>query len=463
MTDRAVVIGSSMAGLLAARVLSEFFDRVTVLDRDSLPQVAVPRRGAPQGRHTHGLLARGREILDELFPGLSDDLIAQGAVTGDMQADFRWYNDGLRLLPAHSGLIGLGVSRPLLEHYVRARVDALPTVEILDRRDVTSPTIASDRRSVHGVRVLPGTDGEAEEIVPADLVVDASGRGSRSPGWLEKLGYPRPVEESVRIKVVYVTRNYRREPQHFDGGTGVSVGAVPPRLPRGGAVVPLEGDRWMVTLAGALGVEPPVDPDGFAAFAATLAVPDIAELLRDAEPLDEPVLARFPASIRRRYEDLPTLPEGYLVVGDAICSFNPVYGQGMTITAAEALVLRDCLRRGRDRLASRFFGGAARLIDVPWSIAVGSDLRFPEVEGARPLRLRLGNRYLSRLHVAAQHDPTIGHAFLRVANLLDRPERLIAPDIAWRVLRGNLRRFGPTRATSGASAPTAEVTPDDVS
>ena len=454
MTDRAVVIGASMAGLLAARVLTEFFDRVTVLDRDSLPDAAVPRRGVPQSRHTHGLLARGREILDELLPGLSDELIAHGAVTGDMQADFRWYNDGRRLLPEHSGLIALGVSRPLLERCVRARVASLPNVEILDCHEVTSPAIAPDRRSVTGVRLLPGTGGEADEVLPAALVVDASGRGSRSPGWLERLGYSRPTEETIRVKVVYVTRNYRREPRHFDGGTGVSVGAVPPRLPRGGAVVPLEGDRWMVTLAGALGEEPPVDPDGFAAFAATLAVPDIADLLRDAEPLDEPVRARFPASIRRRYEDLPAFPAGYLVIGDAICSFNPVYGQGMTIAAAEALVLRDCLRRGRGRLASRFFTRAARLIDVPWAVAAGNDLRFPTVEGARPLRLRLVNRYLAMLHVAAQHDPTIGHAFLRVANLLVRPERLLAPDIAWRVLRGNLRRFRRASATSGTGAST---------
>lgn len=441
MTHRAVVVGASMAGLLTARVLSEFFDRVTVLDRDRLPAAGVPRRGVPQGRHTHGLLARGREILDELFPGLSEDLLAQGAVQGDLQADFRWYNDGLRLFPEHSGLTALGVSRPLLEHYVRTRVQSLHNVKILDCHEVISPIFAPEGRRVSGVWVLAGANGAngtGEEIGPADLVVDAAGRGSRSPAWLEKFGYLRPAEESVRIKIVYVTRLYRREPGHFDGGTGVSIGAIPPWLPRGGAVVPLEGDRWMVTLAGALGVEPPTDPDGFTAFAATLAAPDIAELLQAAEPLSEPIRARFPTSIRYRYEDLPAFPGGYLVVGDAICSFNPVYGQGMTVAAAEALLLRDCLRRGQGRLASRFFRRAARLIDVPWSMAVGSDLRFPEVEGARPLRLRLANHYVPRLHIAARHDPTIGHAFLRVANLLDRPERLFYPDIAWRVIRGNL-------------------------
>ncbi len=437
-TDRAVVIGASMAGLLAARVLSESFARVTVLDRDSLPATAAPRRGVPQDRHTHGLLARGREILEELFPGLTADLLARGVASGDMQSEFRWYNDGRKLLAARSGLTALGSSRPLLESYVRARVGALPGVEILERRHVAGLSTTPDGRGVSGVRVLPGAGG-AEEIVSADLVVDATGRGSRSPIWLSELGYPGPAEESVRIKMVYVTRRYRREPHQLNGGNGVSVGAVPPYLPRGGVVVAQEDNTWIVSLAGALGEEPPMDPECFPAFAATLAVPDIAELLREAEPLDEPVLARFPASVRRRYERLQAFPEGYLVVGDGICSFNPVYGQGMTIAAAEALVLRECLRQRRARLAIRFFQRAARLIDVPWSIAVGNDLRFPQVEGPRPMRQRMVNRYVSRLHVAAQHDPAIGRAFLRVANLLARPERLLAPDIALRVLRASLR------------------------
>lgn len=456
-SDHAVVIGASMAGLLAARALSEFFERVTVLDRDDLPATVMPRRGVPQSRHTHGLLARGREILEELFPGLSAELIAQGAVAGDLQADLRWYNDGRRLHPAPSGLAGMGVSRPLLESYVRARVGALPGVEILGGRDVIGPAVTRERHvsQVNGVRILSGTEDGGEEIMPADLVVDASGRGSRSPVWLEELGYSRPAEQSIGIRMVYVTQHYRREPRHFDGGPGVLVGSVPPGLPRGGAMIAQEGGRWIVSLAGALGEEPPLDVEGFVAFAATLAAPDIAEVLRDAQPLDEPVRARFPASVRRRYEHLQTFPEGYLVVGDAISSFNPVYGQGMAVAAAQALVLRGCLCRGRTRLAQRFFRRAARLIDVPWSTAVGNDLRFPEVDGPRPIQLRLANRYVTRLHIAAEQDPVIGRTFLRVANLLARPERLLAPDIALRVLIANLRRSPHNLVTR---APTAGTT-----
>lgn len=454
-TDRAVVIGASMAGLLTARVLSERYARVTVLDRDNLPVAAQPRRGVPQARHSHGLLAKGREILEELFPGLTAELLDQGAVSGDMQSDFRWYLDGRRLCPGRSGLRGLGVSRALLESCVRARVTATAGVDIIERSAVAELTVTADRCRVTGVRILPGSDGGFEEVVPADLVVDATGRGSRSPVWLEALGYPRPAEESVRINMVYVTRQYRREREHFGGADGASVGAVPPSLRSCGTAIAQEGGRWIVSLAGALGEEPPMDADGFAAFAAGLAAPDIAELVRTAQPLGEPVRARFPASLRRRYERLRAFPEGYLVIGDGICSVNPVYAQGMTVAAAQALLLRDCLRRGHARLAPRFFRRAARLIDVPWSLAVGADLRFPEVPGARSAQLRLTNRYVARLQAAAQHDPVVGRAFLEVANLLVRPERLLAPDIALRVLRGGR---AVTAATALAAAPTTTAT-----
>jgi len=197
----------------------------------------------------------------------------------------------------------------------------------------------------------------------------------------------------------------------------------------------------MVTLNGYLGQRPPTDPDGFVAFAAGLPVPDIFEVISDAEPLGEVLSARYPASVRRRYERLGRFPEGYLVVGDAVCSFNPIYGQGMSVAALEALALRECLRAGPAAgLARRFFVKAARIVDISWGIAVGADLRFPGIHGARTAKVRLVNAYLARFHVAAATDPVLGGAFLRVVNLMDRPESLHGPTIALRVLRGNLRR-----------------------
>jgi 2-polyprenyl-6-methoxyphenol hydroxylase-like FAD-dependent oxidoreductase len=436
----AVVLGASMAGLAAARVLADVYERVTVLERDALPGAAAHRKGVPQSHHAHGLLAAGRVALEELFPGLTDELVANGALSGDLQAQSRWSNQGLRLCPGPSGLQGIALSRPLLEGSIRERVRALPNVWVVDRCVAAGLVGSPDGRRVCGVRVLRRADSSAEEVLEADLVVDATGRGSRSPLWLEALGYPRPAEDEVRVGVAYASRVYRRRRDHADGDRAVVVAATVER-PRGGAMLAMEGDRWMVTLNGYLGQRPPTDRDGFVAFAAGLPAPDIFEVISDAEPLGEVLPARYPASVRRRYERLDRFPEGYLVVGDAVCSFNPIYGQGMSVAALEALTLRECLRAGPAAgLARRFFAKAARIVDIPWGIAVGADLRFPGIHGARTAKVRLVNAYLARFHVAAAADPVLGGAFLRVVNLMDRPESLLGPTIALRVLRGNLRR-----------------------
>ncbi len=437
----AVVVGASMAGLAAARVLADAYERVTVLDRDTLPAAAEPRRGVPQARHAHALLASGRAALEELFAGLTDELVAAGALVADSQGDFRWYNDGHKLRQVPSGLPALMVSRPLLEDRVRERVRALGNVRLVDRCQVTGLAATPDGRGVDGVRVIGR--GGGEELVRADLVVDATGRGSRGPAWLEELGYRRPVEEQVHVGITYTTRVYRRRPEHLGGDIGAVVGPTP-ELRRGGGILAMEGDRWIVTLFGYFGEQAPADAEGFAAFAATLAAPDIFEVVRDAEPLEDARVTRYPASVRRRYGRLDRFPDGLLVVGDADCRFNPIYGQGMTVAAREALALRDCLRQGPTGLGLRFRMRTDAIVDIPWEIAVGSDLRFPEVEGPRTAKVRLVNAYLARLHVAAATDPEVGRAFLRVVNLIDPPERLLRPATALRVLRGQ-RRPRPAR------------------
>lgn len=430
----AVVLGASMASLAATRVLADAYERVTVLERDALPATAAHRKGVPQSRHAHGLLARGREVLEELFPGLTEELVARGVLYGDVQLQGRWYNEGVRLCQAPSGLNGLAVSRPLLEGQVRRRLAALPGVRIVDDQDVAGLVATPDGRRVSGVRTIGRAVGGVAETLTADLVVDATGRGSRSPVWLEALGYRRPEREAVRVHGTYATAMYRRRQEHLDGDRLVIVAAA--RATRRGAVMlAQEGDRWIVTLFGYLGERPPTDPDGFVAWAASLPTPDVHEVIREAELLQAPVPARFPGSVRHRYERLDQFPEGYVVTGDAVCSFNPVYGQGMTVSALEALALRDCLRDGAGQLGQRFFRSAAKLIDIPWGIAVGSDLRFPEVEGPRTPKVRMVNAYLARLHVAAGSDAVLGRAFLRVVNLIDPPERLMSPELAFRVMR----------------------------
>ena len=443
--ERAVVIGASMGGLLAARVLAESHRRVVVIDRDSLPAAGAHRKGVPQGRHAHGLLARGREALDELLPGLSDELVEQGALRGDIQSGVRWCNDGHLLAQAPSPLQGLLVSRPLLEGYVRRRVAALPNVEVIDGWTVSGlATSSGPDRGDRGIQVTGvhghGPDG-IERTLDADLVVDATGRGSNTPAWLEHLGYQAPDEDRVEVKIGYATRTYRRRPDHLGGTIGVVIAPSPP-TGRAGVALAMEGDRWIVTLGGYADDRPPTDPEAWAAYAASLPRPDVAEIVAAAEPLDEPLAFRYPASVRRRYERLSRFPAGYLVFGDALCSFNPIYGQGMTVAALEALALRDHLRHPRAQ-ARAFFRTASRLIEAPWQIAVGNDLRFEHVNGRRTAKVRLVNRYLARLNRVAEDDGVVALAFLRAVNLIDRPERLLAPSVAWRVFRGPRSGSGP--------------------
>jgi 2-polyprenyl-6-methoxyphenol hydroxylase-like FAD-dependent oxidoreductase len=439
--DRAVVLGASIAGLLAARVLADAYGQVTVIDRDQLPHTSTNRRGVPHGRHLHALLARGQQALEELFPGFTTDLVAHGAAAGDVLGNGRWYLNGHRLRQGPTGMVALCASRPFLEGHVRARVRALPNLTLLDRCQVVGLATTADGRRVTGVRALRRADGNAgaEEVLDADLVIDATGRGSRTPTWLQALGYPRPPTEQVQIGLGYATRTYRLPPDALGEDQGV-LQAATPQHPRAGALLLVEGGRWMVTLAGILGDHPPTDPDGFLAFARSLRFPDIYQVIRDATALDDPVAFRFPASVRHRYERLPRFPDGYLVTGDAVCSFNPVYGQGMSVAALEALVLRRHLRRGVVPQPRRWFREIARVVDVPWDIAVGGDLVFPGVQGRHTTKVRLVNAYLARLHAAAAHDASLASAFMRVAGLVAPPQSLLRPAIAARVLGGSLRR-----------------------
>jgi 2-polyprenyl-6-methoxyphenol hydroxylase-like FAD-dependent oxidoreductase len=433
--ERAVVLGASMAGLLAAKVLSDSYGQVTVIDRDELPEASTHRRGVPHGRHIHGLLARGQQALEELFPGLTAELVAHGVPAGDMQADTRLFFSGHRLRQAPAGLVVLCASRPVLEGRVRARVRALPNVRLVDRCDVVGLATTPDRRRVTGARLLRRADGSAEEALGADLVVDATGRGARTPAWLEALGYPRPEREQVRVGLGYASRIYRLPPDALGGDLAV-LHAATPRHPRAGALQVLEGDRWMVTLAGILGDHPPTDPVGFLDFARSLRFPDIYQAVRDAEPLDDPVAFRFPASVRHRFEQLDRFPGGLLVMGDAVASFNPIYGQGMSVAALEALALRRHLEHGTAPRPRNWFRELARVVDVPWDIAAGGDLVFPGVQGRRTAKVRLVNAYLARLHAAAAHDADLAGAFLRVAGLVAPPGSLLRPGVAARVLRG---------------------------
>jgi 2-polyprenyl-6-methoxyphenol hydroxylase-like FAD-dependent oxidoreductase len=443
-----VVIGASIAGLLAASVLAEAFQQVTVFDRDTLPVEPGPRRGVPQSRHLHAMHARGAQALTELLPGFRDEMVAAGAVVGDTQADVHWYLDDYLLKPAHSGLEGIAMTRPKLEWLMRSRAGALPGVRITDATDVTGLVTSGGRVTGVTVRAARTPDATAETVA-ADLVIDAGGRGSRALAWLGELGYPLPQSSQVRADVTYLSRFYSRDPAQLDGRFGGLVTPYPGQ-PRGGAVLRQEGDRFIVLLAGMVGEEPPLDEAGMLAYADSLACPDIAAVMRQSTPLGEPVSFTYPSSTRHHYEALDAYLGGFLVTGDALCGLNPIYGQGITIAALEALTLRRLLGSGgagagasagagagavAGDLPKRYFREVGKLVGEAWATAASADLRFPQVEGKRQPGSKLINAYAEKYRAAASVDPVLGRTFLRVANMIDKPTRLLSPGHMLRVFR----------------------------
>ncbi|MTE14539.1 FAD-dependent oxidoreductase [Nocardia aurantiaca] len=431
---RALVLGGGIAGLLAARVLAESDYRVTVLERDDGDDRAgAGRRGVPQSRHLHGLLDRGRAIIEELYPGWTAELVHRGASVAEVLVDTRWYVAGSRLTPTPTGLTSVIATRALMESVLRERTRELPNIEVRER--IAGQGLVGDARRVSGVGAI-GVNGP--EILAADLVVDATGRGSRVMEWLSGIGAEPPDEERLEVDLGYASRLYRHRPGQLDGQASVivSTGANG----RGGGAVRVEGDRWLVTLAGMLGDHPSVEPEEFERYAADLSAPDIHEIVTGSEPLGDPVRYRFRASVRRRFDRQAAVPAGLIVLGDAQCAFNPLYAQGMTVAALEAAALRDTLRAdpAPARLPARFYATAADSVALAWRLAASSDLSHPGVSGPRTLRTRLTNAYVRRAHRAAHHDPRVARAFMRVAHLVEPPAALAHPINVGRImLRGN--------------------------
>lgn len=443
--ERAVVLGASMGGLVAARVLADFFGTVTVVERDVLPDDPAIRRGVPQGRHLHVLLQRGAQILDELFPGFLNELVAHGAPVwedGDLSKLHLSFGGHEMLrsgkLPIDPDEMAIYMpSRPFLEWQVRRRLQAIRNVTILGGHDVAGLTSTADRNRVTGVRVV-NRDGGAERELMADVVMDATGRGGHTPAFLESLGYGRPVEDNIVMHTTYVSQ-LLRIPQGTLKEKLVDIGPAPGR-PTGMFLTGYENDTWMFTVFGMVGHEPPRDLAGMLSFAQEYCPVHLLAAVRTAERIGEVTQHRMPSSQWRRYDKMLRFPDGLLVCGDAICSFNPIYGQGMTVAALDAAALRDCLGRGGTDLPRRYFRASAKPIGVAWRIAAGSDLAFPEVEGRRSRSMRVTTRLVDWVLTACESNPVVAVRFFKVNGLIDPPIRLLHPALVYRVAVVNLRR-----------------------
>jgi len=434
----ALVLGGSIAGLLTARVLSDHFDRVTILERDPVHDTPESRKGQPQTRHLHGLLAGGFQILTHYFPDLPDALAAHEVFMRDMGESMNWYTHGGYRKPLHSGLNGITMSRPLLEHLVRQQVLALSNVTLQDQCAVKNLLTTTDRERVIGVAVERRYDASQRPQIVADLVVDCTGRGSRAPQWLKELGYNAPLESKVKVDIGYATRLFRRDPNDPRGQQWTLITPDAPSETRFGGVFAIEENRWIISMGGWGGDHCPMDEAGFVEFARNLPAPDIYNIIKQCEPVSDIIAQKYPASLRRHYEKLPHFPVGYLVLGDALASFNPTYGQGMTSAAMQVRALDQVLtqKTSPENIARRFFKQAAKVVDIPWQMAVGEDFRFATTRGPKPMGTDFINRYIAKVNRVSHSDEMVGAAFLRVMNLLAPPTSLFHPRILWRVLQG---------------------------
>ena len=435
---QAVVIGAGMAGLTAAGALSDRFDQVVVLERDTLPSEPAHRAGTPQARHVHALLLSGQRALSELFPGFEQDLARAGAVSLRAGLDVRVERPGYDPFPQRDlGWFGYAASRPTIERAVRRRVESRGNTTLYQRCRVQEVLATPNGDEVTGVRYENG-DG-ASETIAADLVVDASGRGALTLALLQSIGRPLPEETTIGIDLGYATCVFAIPDDASTDWKGVMTFGHVPQNSRGGLMLPLEGNRWMATIGGRHGDEPPGDAEGFLTYAKALRTPTIYNAISRAKRLDGVARYGFPQSVRRHFERLDVFPRGLLPIGDAICRFNPVYGQGMSVAALEAcLLLRLLERLGEDSnpiagLGPAFFAEVQTLIETPWSVAI-LDFVFPDTRGQRPADFETTLKFGIALTRLAAEDPAVHKLTIEVQHLLKPRSVYRDPTLVQRVL-----------------------------
>ena len=448
--EHAIVIGGSMAGLLTARVLSDYFERVTIFEADTPPDEAVPRKGVPQGSHAHGLMAGGADVLRQYFPGFHDDLVAAGAEYGDPTLNWRGFI-GARWNPRiKSGLGTYVMSRPLLEAVVRKHTVAIANIELRVATPVSGYTHST--RDAHGAgptssdsnTVVTGvTLEQSGEAVAADFVADVSGRNSKAASWIEPMGFTPPERSNIGVDVGYVTFEVAEPPNKQRDWSVLVVNQKDiPKDTRAGAIFYKEGGRYLVMATSFHKDYAPTDWPGFLAYMKALPYPSIYNEIKDLQPMGEAKEYRFAAYLRRHYERLQNFPQRLVVLGDAMCSFNPIYGQGMTVGAKEAEHLDACLKQcledsdsdnsgldsdSLDKVAEPFFKGAAKFIDAAWDGTTAEDFRYPQTRGERPRGYGLVKWLNRKFFALSGTDEEFSVAFFKVLSLVEPPASLLKP------------------------------------
>jgi 2-polyprenyl-6-methoxyphenol hydroxylase-like FAD-dependent oxidoreductase len=433
----AIVIGGSIAGLIATRALSDYFEHVTILERDEIEDRPVIHKSVPQGNHLHGLLNGGQRVLSALYPGFTGNLRDLGANRVTPGRDIAWYlpdgkaysATGSLREPFDVGLEAHCASRGLIEYVIRRRTRQVAGIQIETGTTVRELICREGR--VHGVRCDGGRSLEAE------LVVDATGRASRAPQWLAAAGLSEPRQTTIGVDTAYSTANFR-VPEWYEGESLVFITGPAPIFTRRGYIIRIENGALLVSLIGRFGDYPPTDREGFLAFARELHSDLAWRIIKDGEQLSPIAHHRFPTSVQRHYEEVPSV-DRFIAIGDALCTFNPIHAQGMSAAARQANVLREALSeylsqaRGTDGIAADFYSRATELNSTPWNLAAGFDFAFPQTRGQRPPGIEERARYFAVLDRLQTEDPEIRRLMTEVFHLVTPLSALLEEPLRSRV------------------------------
>ncbi|MEP3248260.1 MAG: hypothetical protein ABJN40_21380 [Sneathiella sp.] len=438
MNNRAVILGSGIAGLLAARVLSDYFSDVVLIERDAKPDTVGPRKGVPQGHHIHVLLNRGEDILEDLFPGFRDVLREKDAVEATLGKDVRWYLAGRWMPTFEDGMVSFFQSRPLLEDIIRSFVSKISTVHIRYGTTFEDFVLNDEKDAVRSITVREKGSKESVDL-EGSFFLDATGRGSRLLSQLTLLGYSEPAESRVGVDFAYSSGIFTLQEADQRDWRAVLIYPKAPEETRAAAIVPIEDNQWLVTAAGYNGDHPPLDPEGFLQFIASLSQPQIYEALKTASAVSPLKPFKFKAGIRRHFERSDCLPNNLLVIGDAICSANPFFGQGIAVAAQEAKVLQDlCQTEGTEALCQDksvrrdYFERVAGILDISWGLAIGEDLKYPSTTGKKPFGYALSRWFKDR--IMSSNDPDVARQFYRVMHFAEPPSSLASAKVLKSIL-----------------------------
>ncbi|MGE7632652.1 FAD-dependent monooxygenase [Bacillus paramycoides] len=435
MFNKAIVIGGSIAGKLAAKALSTTFKEVIILEAGERWNGIDPRKRVPQSNHPHVLLKGGEKAIEELFPNITNELIEAGSIVNNFTRDLKWHQFGLWKQPFIGEVHMIQQSRPMLESHIQNRIEQVSNITTKYEILVEALQVDEKRNKVYGVKAKCLEKGTQEEI-HADIVVDASGFGSKSIGWLR--AYDIEVkEEKVRIDLFYATRMFRLKEDETLDYCNLLMSPSFPENPYGVLIQTIEDNRYFVTFSGYANEKAPRTDDEFYNFAENLSIPNVTDFLNKAEAITDIKTYKIPYQVRRRFDLVNNLPEGLLVVGDAQCRFDPVFGQGVSVAAMEAHQLQVLLQ-GRKQLdktfTQQFYKKAANIIETPWDMTTTEISRHPQLKRELTMKQKFQLWYTKQIYRLSASDSDVYIRLVRVMNLIRSPFHLFHPKVLLAVL-----------------------------